>query len=127
QIALRATPTNLQECQTTDNRACHTNFPAATRFVAVGRAPCVYRNSLPLVVRPRRRPDQWIRSVEWVERTARAHHGELQARGCFRAKLLVAVMPECSAPGRRYCSIGVITATPQSVPVMVVDIPHALA
>src|SRR5262249_52486531 len=43
------------------------------------------------------------------------------------AKLLVAVIPECPAPGGRYCSIGVITATPQSVPVVVADIPHALA
>src|SRR5262249_41032027 len=43
------------------------------------------------------------------------------------AKPLVAVIPECPAPGGRYCSIGVIIATPQPVPVMVADIPHALA
>src|SRR5262249_42144623 len=49
----------------------------------------------------------------------------LQARGCLRAKLSVAVIPESPAPRGRYCSIGVITATPQSVPVMVVEIPHA--
>src|SRR5260370_24526599 len=52
---------------------------------------------------------------------------QLQARGCLRANLLVAVIPECPAPRGRYCSIGVIAATPQSVPVMVADIPHALA
>src|SRR5262249_14320486 len=43
-----------------------------------------------------------------------------------RAKLLVVVIPESPAPGGRYCS-GVITATPQSVPVMVVAISHVLA
>src|SRR5262249_21115645 len=57
----------------------------------------------------------------------RASLERLQARGCLRAKLSVAVIPESPAPRGRYCSIGVITATPQSVPVMVVDIPHALA
>jgi hypothetical protein len=52
-------------------------------------------------------------------RSTRAHHDELQARGCLRAKLLVAVIVDNSASGRGRCRAfgGVVDAmTPTYVP-----------